>query len=61
MAEQYFKDAGGWDTGFELTAFYNSGNDVRMDALLMLENNVESMNTNFENEVQGLEWPDYLD
>ena len=61
IAEQYFKDAGVWDTGFQLTAFYNSGNDVRMDSLLMLENNVESMNTNFEIEVQGLEWPDYLD
>jgi len=61
MAEQYFRDAGVWDDGFQLTAFYNSGNDVRMDALLMLENNVESMNPNFEIEVQGLEWPDYLD
>jgi peptide/nickel transport system substrate-binding protein len=34
---------------------------VRLNALLLLENSVESLNPKFEIEVQGLEWPDYLD
>ena len=61
MAEYHFKEAGVWDTGFTITAYYNSGNDVRLNALLMLENTLESINPNFNVEVQGLEWPSYLD
>jgi peptide/nickel transport system substrate-binding protein len=61
MAENHFKEAGVWDTGFTITAYYNTGNDVRMNALLILEDALESMNPNFNVEVQGLEWPTYLD
>ena len=61
MAEYHFKEAGVWDTGFEVRAYYNSGNDVRLNALLLLKDSLESMNVNFGIEVQGLEWPDYLD
>ena len=61
MAEQHFRDAGVWDTGFTITAYYNLGNDVRLNALLLLENALEDMNGKFDVEVQGLEWPTYLD
>ncbi len=61
QAEYYFKEAGVWDTGFTLTVYYNSGNTARENGLLMLENNVESLNAKFDLVVQGLEWPDYLD
>ena len=61
MAEQHFRDAGVWDTGFTITAYYNLGNDVRLNALLLLENALEEMNSKFNVEVQGLEWPTYLD
>ena len=61
MAQKHFEDAGVWDTGFTITAYYNSGNDVRLNALLLLENALEEMNPNFNVEVQGLEWPTYLD
>ena len=59
-AREHFEAAGVWDTGFTLTAYYNSGNDVRLNALLMLENSIEALNPKFEIEVQGLEWPAYL-
>ena len=61
QAEYYFKEAGVWDTGFTLTVYYNSGNTARENGLLMLENNIESLNAKFDLVVQGLEWPDYLD
>ena len=61
MAESHFRDAGVWESGFTFTAYYNSGNDVRLNALLLLENAVENLNPKFNMEVQGLEWPDYLD
>ena len=61
MAEQHFRNAGVWDDGFTITAYYNLGNDVRLNALLLLENALEEMNSNFDVEVQGLEWPTYLD
>ncbi|HIG63669.1 MAG TPA: PKD domain-containing protein [Marine Group III euryarchaeote] len=61
QAEYYFKEADVWDTGFTLTVYYNSGNTARENGLLMLENNIESLNAKFDLVVQGLEWPDYLD
>ena len=60
MARQHFENAGVWETGFTITAYYNLGNDVRLNALLLLENALEEMNPNFNVEVQGLEWPTYL-
>ncbi len=61
QAEYYFKEADVWDTGFTLTVYYNSGNTARENGLLMLENNIESLNAEFDLVVQGLEWPNYLD
>jgi len=61
MAEYHFKEAGVWEDGFTISTYYNLGNDVRLNALLMLKNTLESMNPNFNVEVQGLEWPLYLD
>jgi len=60
-AENYFKETEYWDTGFEMTLYYNTGNTARENGLLWLENNIEEMNPKFSIEVQGLEWPDYLD
>ena len=59
-AEDLFKDAGVWDSGFELTTYYNTGNTIREDGLLLLENTLENMNPKFEITVQGLEWTSYL-
>ena len=61
MAQSHFEAAGVWDDGFTITAYYNLGNDVRLNALLLLENALEGMNPKFNVEVQGLEWPTYLD
>ena len=61
LAEQHFRDAGVWDTGFSLTVYYNLGNTAREDGLLMLQNELEDLNPGFSLTVQGLEWPDYLD
>ncbi len=61
MSQSHFEAAGVWDTGFTITAYYNLGNDVRLNALLLLENALEDMNPKFNVEVQGLEWPTYLD
>ena len=59
-AEDLFKEAGVWDSGFELTTYYNTGNTIREDGLLLLENTLETLNPNFEITVQGLEWTNYL-
>ena len=56
-----FEQAGLYDSGFELTVYYNLGNDVRKNSMLMLENAIEDLSPNFEIVVQGLEWPDFLD
>ena len=61
MAEMHFKDAGVWDDGFTISAYYNLGNDVRLEGLLLLENAIESLNSKFNIEVVGLEWPLFLD
>ena len=61
MAEQHFRDAGVWDDGFTVDAYYNLGNDVRLNGLLLLENALEQLNPKFNLEIQGLEWPLFLD
>ena len=61
MAEMHFREAGVWDTGFSIDAYYNLGNDVRLEGLLLLENSIESLNPKFDIEIQGLEWPLFLD
>ncbi len=61
QVEFYLTEAGVWDSGFELTAYYNSGNDVRLNALLLLQNSMSSIDSKFKVNVEGLEWPTYLD
>ena len=61
MAEMHFREAGVWDTGFSVDAYYNLGNEVRLGGLLLLENAIESLNPKFDIEIQGLEWPLFLD
>ena len=58
---EYFEEAGLFDDGFELTVYYNLGNDVRKNSMLLLEDAIEDLSPNFEITVQGLEWPDFLD
>ena len=61
MAEMHFREAGVWDTGFSIDAYYNLGNEVRLEGLLLLENAIESLNPKFDIDIQGLEWPVFLD
>ena len=61
MAEFHFKEAGVWDDGFTVDAYYNLGNDIRLNALLLLEEVLEEINPKFDLVVQGLEWPLFLD
>ncbi len=61
MAEAHFREAGVWDTGFTVDAYYNLGNDVRLNGLLLLENALEELNPKFDLVIQGLEWPLFLD
>lgn len=62
-AEEYFKkiDNGSlWDNGFELTLFYNTGNDAREKGCNLFKTSLESLNPKFKINVQGLDWPSYL-
>ena len=61
MAEMHFKEAGVWESGFTIKAYYNTGNIDRENGLLMLENSIESLGPQFDIIVEGLEWPTYLD
>ncbi len=50
-----------WEKGFKLTLLYNTGNEARQTACEMLKENIESLNPKFKIEVQGVQWPNYLD
>lgn len=50
-----------WEKGFKLTLLYNTGNEARQTACEMLKENIESLNPKFKIEVQGVQWPTYLD
>ena len=50
-----------WEKGFKLTLLYNTGNEARQTACEMLKENIESLNPKFRIEVQGVQWPTYLD
>jgi len=50
-----------WENGFKLTLLYNTGNEARQTACEMLKENIESLNPKFKIEVQGVQWPNYLD
>jgi len=63
QAEQFFREAFGgelWETGFEFTALYNSGNTNRQTALEIIAENLAFLNPNFSMNVRGLPWSDYL-
>ena len=63
-AEEEFKkawDGKVWENGFKLTLLFNTGNDVRQTACEMFKENIESLNPKFKIEVQGVQWPNYLD
>ncbi len=62
-AEQYCKKAWDgklWDTGFTLTATYNTGNTSRQAVLSIIKKNLEALNPKFHINIRGISWPDYL-
>ena len=63
QAEEYFRAAFGgelWDTGFEMTISYNTGNTVRQTIAEIMKANIEDLNPNFKINVRGIQWPDFL-
>jgi len=63
-AEEYFKSAYGgelWNKGFTFDMLYNTGNEARETAALMVEEAVEAMNPKFHINVIEVDWPTYLD
>lgn len=62
-AEEYFKKAWGgkvWDRGFKLTILYNTGNEQREIACQMIEDAVESLNSEFKIDIMNVDWGNYL-
>jgi len=50
-----------WETGFELTLCYNTGNDQRRIACEMIQSFFASLGTRFVVNVLEIDWPTYLD
>ena len=50
-----------WDKGFQVTLAYDTGNEVFQTACEILKENIESLNPRFKIEIQGLQWPSFLD
>jgi peptide/nickel transport system substrate-binding protein len=64
QAAEHFKKAFGgkvWDTGFEFTLAFNSGNVERENLCQILKRSVESLNPKFKINVRPIEWPTFLD
>lgn len=62
-AEEAFKAAFGgelWETGFEMTISYNTGNTTRQTIAEIFKANIEDLNPNFKINVRGIQWPDFL-
>jgi peptide/nickel transport system substrate-binding protein len=62
-AEDYFKaayDGELWDSGFTFDILFNTGNEERETAALMLKESVESLNPKFHVNVIEVDWPTYL-
>jgi len=60
---EYMKKAWGgkvWEEGFKMIITYNTGNDMREAAALMLRENIMSLNPKFQIEVRNVEWKDYV-
>ena len=49
-----------WEEGFQMVIAYNSGNEMRAAAALMLAENIMSLNPKFTIEVRNVEWKDYV-
>ena len=49
-----------WDTGFRLTAAYNTGNDQRASISQIIQAGITTVNPDFVVEVTALPWPAYL-
>ena len=50
-----------WDKGFQVTLAYDTGNEVFQTACEILKENIESLNPRFKIEIQGIQWPSFLD
>ncbi len=62
-AEEAFRaafDGELWETGFELTITYNTGNTTRQTIAEILKENIEILSPNFTINVRGIQWPDFL-
>jgi len=62
-AAEYMKKAWGgkvWEKGFKMIITYNTGNEMREAAALMLAENIMSLNPKFKTEVRNVEWKDYV-
>ncbi|ETR71196.1 MAG: peptide/nickel transport system substrate-binding protein [Candidatus Magnetoglobus multicellularis str. Araruama] len=49
-----------WKLGFRMTIVYNTGNEMREAAALMLAENMMALNRNIQIEVKNVDWKDYL-
>jgi peptide/nickel transport system substrate-binding protein len=49
-----------WKRGFRMTIVYNTGNEMREAAALMLAENMMALNRNIQIEVKNVDWKDYL-
>ena len=59
----YFKKAWNgeiWKKGFSFIIAYNTGNEVRQAAAVMLAENIMSLNEKFKIEIRNISWKDYL-
>lgn len=49
-----------WKKGFKMVILYNTGNEMREAAALMLAENIMSLSPKFRIELRQVEWKDYL-
>ena len=49
-----------WEKGFKMIVTYNTGNEMREAAALMLAENIMSLNPRFQIDVRNVEWKDYV-
>jgi peptide/nickel transport system substrate-binding protein len=59
----YMKKAWGgkaWEKGFKMIVTYNTGNEMRQAAAVMLAENIMSLSPKFQIEVRDVEWKDYV-
>lgn len=64
QAKGYFlkaKSEGAYDDGLKIAIFYESGNEQRKGACLLLKDGVEGLNVGISMEINEVSWPTYLD